>query len=164
MKHYTGGLDGTGLRIAVVSGRFNEAVVDRLVSGALDCLRRHGVAEEDLLVATVPGSWELPVVARRLAERRDVDGIVALGAVVRGQTAHFDYVAGEAAKVGRVALDTGVPVGFGVLTTETFDQAVDRAGGKLGNKGWETALAVLETVNLLRAIDKTEPLQDAEDG
>lgn len=153
MRELVGGLDGTGLRIALVAGRFNEVIVDRLVSGALDCLRRHGVAEDDLTLAHVPGSWELPVVARRLANSGSVDGIVALGAVVRGQTAHFDYVAGEAAHVGNVAAETGVPVAFGVLTTETFDQAVDRAGGKLGNKGWEAALAVLETANVLRAMD-----------
>jgi 6,7-dimethyl-8-ribityllumazine synthase len=140
--------------MAVVAGRFNEVVVDRLVSGALDCLRRHGVDDDDIWLANVPGSWELPVVVRRLAQRGEVDGIVALGAVVRGQTAHFEYVAGEAAQVGRVAVDFGVPVGFGVLTTETFAQAVDRAGGKLGNKGWETALAVIETANLLRAIER----------
>jgi 6,7-dimethyl-8-ribityllumazine synthase len=153
MKTYRGGLDGTGLTVALVAAQFNEAVVDRLVSGAADCLRRHGVAEDDLLVARVPGSWELPVVTRRLATSGRVDGIVTLGAVVRGQTAHFDYVAAQAAEVGRVAADTGVPVGFGVLTTETFEQAVDRAGGKLGNKGWEAALAVLEMVNLLRDLD-----------
>jgi 6,7-dimethyl-8-ribityllumazine synthase len=153
MKTYRGGLDGTGLTVALVAAQFNEAVVDRLVSGAADCLRRHGVAEDDLLVARVPGSWELPVATRRLATSGRVDGIVTLGAVVRGQTAHFDYVAAQAAEVGRVAADTGVPVGFGVLTTETFEQAVDRAGGKLGNKGWEAALAVLEMVNLLRDLD-----------
>lgn len=153
MRTFVGGLDGAGLRIAVVAGRFNEAVVDRLIGGALDCLRRHGVDDDDISLAYVPGSWELPVVVRRLAQAGNVDGVVALGAVVRGQTAHFDYVAGEAAQVGRVAVDTGVPVGFGVLTTESFEQAVDRAGGKLGNKGWDTALAVLETANLLRAID-----------
>ena len=154
MRTYEGALDGAGLSIAVVAARFNEVVVDRLVSGALDCLRRHGVADDAIVLATVPGSWELPVVVRRLAERGEVDGIVALGAVVRGQTPHFDYVAAEAASVGRVAGDTGVPVSFGVLTTDSFDQAVDRAGGKLGNKGWDAALAVLETVNLLRRIDK----------
>ena len=153
MKAYVGSLDGTGLSIGLVAARFNEVVVDRLTSGAIDCLRRHGVADDAVLVAHVPGSWELPVATRRLAQSGAVDGIVALGAVVRGQTAHFDYVAAQAAEVGRVAADTGVPVGFGVLTTDTFDQAVDRAGGKLGNKGWEAALAVLEMVNLLRELD-----------
>ena len=104
----------------------------------------------------VPGAWELPVVVRALATGGEVDAIVALGCVVRGQTAHFEYVAGEAARVGQVAVDTGVPVGFGVLTTETFEQAVDRAGGKLGNKGWEAALATLETAAVLRGLGKSE--------
>lgn len=149
MRTHEGSLDGAGLRIALVASRFNEVVVEKLVSGALDCLRRHGVAEDDLELAWVPGSWETPVVVRRLASSGRFDAIVALGAVVRGQTAHFDYVAGQAADVGRIAAELGVPVGFGVLTTETFDQAVDRAGGKLGNKGWEAALAAIETARLL---------------
>jgi len=149
MKTHEGGLDGAGLRVALVAARFNEAVVDRLVSGALDCLRRHGVADDDLELAWVPGSWEIPVVVRRLAASARFDAVVALGAVVRGQTAHFEYVAGHAAEVGRIAVDTGVPVTFGVLTTENFEQAVDRAGGKLGNKGWEAALAAIETARLL---------------
>jgi 6,7-dimethyl-8-ribityllumazine synthase len=149
MKTYEGSYDGAGLRIAVVAARFNDTVVERLVAGALDCLRRHGVAEDDLELAWVPGSWELPVTVRRLADTGRFDAIVTLGAVVRGQTAHFDYVAGQAAAVGGISADTGIPVTFGVLTTETFDQAVDRSGGKLGNKGWEAALAAIETARLL---------------
>lgn len=149
MNTFEGSLDGAGLRVGLVASRFNEAVVERLVRGAADCLRRHGVAEDDLSLYWAPGAWEIPVVAQRLAVSGQVDGIVALGAVVRGQTAHFEYVAGQAAAVGRIAVDTGVPVAFGVLTTETWDQAVDRAGGKLGNKGWEAALAVIETARLL---------------
>jgi 6,7-dimethyl-8-ribityllumazine synthase len=149
MKTHQGALDATGLRVAVVAARFNEAVTERLAGGALDCLRRHGAAEDDLELAWVPGSWELPVVVQRLATSGRFDAIVALGAVVRGQTAHFDYVAGAAADVGRIAVATGVPVTFGVLTTENFEQAVDRAGGKLGNKGWEAALAAIETARLL---------------
>jgi 6,7-dimethyl-8-ribityllumazine synthase len=149
MKTFEGSYHGAGLRIALVAARFNEVVVSKLVDGALDCLRRHGVADDDLELAWVPGSWELPVVVQRLAASGRFDAIVALGAVVRGQTAHFDYVAGQAATVGTIATDTGVPVTFGVLTTETFDQAVDRAGGKLGNKGWEAALAAIETARLL---------------
>ncbi|MDP8978796.1 MAG: 6,7-dimethyl-8-ribityllumazine synthase [Actinomycetota bacterium] len=152
MRTHEGSLDGAGLRVAVVAARFNEVVVDRLVSGALDCLRRHGVADDDIDLAWVPGSFELPVVARRLADSGRVDAIVALGAVVRGQTAHFDYVAGQAAGVGRVAEATGVPVAFGVLTTETFEQAVDRAGGKLGNRGWEAALTAIETARLVAGL------------
>lgn len=152
MRVIEGSLDGAGLRAAVVAARFNEAVVERLVDGALDCLRRHGVTEDDLTVCRAPGSWELPLVARRLAESGRLDAIVAVGCVVRGQTAHFDYVAGRAAGVGEVADDTGVPVSFGVLTTETFDQAVDRSGGKLGNKGWDAALAAIETARLLKEL------------
>jgi len=152
MNEIRGSLDGSGLKVAIVAAQFNEAVVDRLVSGAADCLRRHGVADDDILLAWVPGSYEMPVVAGKLAASGTVDAIVTLGAVVRGQTAHFDYVAGEAANVGRVATQTGVPVAFGVLTTETFEQAVDRAGGKLGNKGWEAALSAIETANLLRQL------------
>ncbi len=149
MRIHEGGLDGGGLRVALVAARFNEVVVEKLVDGALSCLRRHGVAEDDLELAWVPGSWEIPVVVKRLAASGRFDAIVTLGAVVRGQTAHFEYVAGQAADVGRIATDTGVPVTFGVLTTETFDQAVDRAGGKLGNKGWEAAQAAIETARLL---------------
>lgn len=149
MRTYVGSLDATGLRVAIAAARFNESVVERLVAGAQDCLRRHGAREDDLELAWVPGSWELPVVVQRLAASGRFDAVVALGAVVRGQTAHFEYVAGAAADVGRIAVATGVPVTFGVLTTETFEQAVDRAGGKLGNKGWEAAQAAIETARLL---------------
>lgn len=156
MNTVEGALDGTGLRVALVAARFNDVVVNQLVAGARDCLVRHGVAEDDLTLVRVPGAWELPVVVRALATAGEHDAIVALGCVVRGQTAHFECVAGEAARVGGVAADTGVPVGFGVLTTDTFEQAVDRAGGKLGNKGWEAALATLETADVLRRLGKAE--------
>jgi 6,7-dimethyl-8-ribityllumazine synthase len=149
MRVHEGSYDGTGLRVALVAARFNDTVVRRLVDGAADCLRRHGVADDDVDLAWVPGAFELPVVVRRLAESGRVDAIVALGCVVRGETAHFDYVAGQSAEVGRVAADTGVPVTFGVLTTDSFDQAVDRAGGKAGNAGWNAALAAIETARLL---------------
>ncbi len=147
-------LDGAGLRIGVVVTRFNDTVTRRLLDGALDSLRRHNVRDDDITVAWVPGGWELPVVVRRLADGGHVDAIVALAAVVRGQTAHFDYVAGNAATVGQVAIDSGVPVAFGVLTTETWEQAVDRAGGKRGNAGAEAALAAIETARVLEALDK----------
>jgi 6,7-dimethyl-8-ribityllumazine synthase len=152
MQVHEGTLDGKGLRVAIVAARFNELVVDKLVDGATDCLRRHGVDEDDIELVWVPGAYELPLVARRLAESDRVDAIVTLGAVVRGQTAHFDYVAGQAAEVGRIAVATGVPITFGTLTTETFEQAVDRAGGKLGNKGWDAALAAIETARLLEGL------------
>ncbi len=149
MRVHEGRYDGSGLRIGLVASRFNDAVVRRLVDGAVDCLRRHGVADDDIELAWTPGAFELPVVARRLAASGRVDAIVALGCVVRGETAHFEYVAAQSAEVGRVATDTGVPVAFGVLTTDTFEQAVDRAGGKAGNKGWDAALAAIETARLL---------------
>lgn len=152
MKVHEGSYDGTGLRVGLVAGRFNESVVDRLVAGAADCLRRHGVGEDAIELAWVPGSYELPLLARRMAATGRFDALVALGCVVRGQTPHFSYVAGQAAEVGRVGLDADVPVAFGVLTTETFEQAVDRAGGKLGNKGWDAALAAIETVRVTRAL------------
>jgi 6,7-dimethyl-8-ribityllumazine synthase len=152
MHVHEGSLDGTDLRIGIVAGRFNEVVVGKLVDGALDCLRRHGVAEDDIHLIWVPGAYEIPLIARRLAESDRFDAIVTLGAVVRGQTAHFDYVAGQAAEVGRIATATGVPIAFGTLTTETWEQAVDRSGGKLGNKGWEAALAAIETARVLDAL------------
>lgn len=147
-------LNGAGLRIGVVVTRFNDTVTRRLLDGALDSLRRHNVRDDDITVVWVPGGWELPVVVRRLADGGQVDAIIALAAVVRGQTAHFDYVAGNAATVGRVAADSGVPVSFGVLTTETWEQAVDRAGGKRGNAGADAALAAIETARVLEALEK----------
>lgn len=152
MRTYEGGLDASGLRIGMVASRFNETVVQRLVEGAVDCVRRHGGDDDAVELAWAPGSWELPLVARKMAESGRFDALVALGAVVRGETAHFDYVAAQAAEVGRVALQTGVPVANAVLTTETYEQAVDRSGGKLGNKGWEAAQAAIETARLLRAL------------
>ena len=147
----TGRIDASGLRVGIVAARFNEAVVDRLVSGAVDTLVRHGALPGDVHVAWVPGAFEIPVVLRRMAASGDVDALVALGAVVRGSTPHFDYVAGEAAGgAAAVARDTGLPVAFGVLTTDTWDQAVERAGGKLGNKGAEAAVSAIETANLLK--------------
>jgi 6,7-dimethyl-8-ribityllumazine synthase len=152
---YEGSIDGRGRRIAIAASRFNRLVTDPLVAGAVDALRRHGVAEADIDVAWAPGSFELPLVAARLAASGHYAGVVALGAVVRGETAHFDHVAGQAAAgLAAVARDASVPVAFGVLTTETMEQALDRAGGKAGNKGAEAALAVLEMAGLLEAIDK----------
>lgn len=152
MRVHEGKLDGTGLRVGLVAARFNETVVRRLVDGAVDCLRRHGVDDDAIALVWVPGSWELPLAVQRLAARGDVDAIVALGTVVRGETAHFDYVANQAAEVGRLALAHDVPVSNAVLTTETYEQAVDRAGGKLGNKGWEAAQAAIETVRALESL------------
>jgi 6,7-dimethyl-8-ribityllumazine synthase len=154
---FEGTIDGRGSRYALAAARFNDLVVDRLVSGPHDELRRLGVDEAMIDIAWVPGSFELPVAVARLAATGRYAGIVALGTVVRGSTAHFDYVAGQAASgLAAVALDTGVPVGFGVLTTDTMEQALDRAGGKMGNKGAEAARTVLETASVLAKIDKGE--------
>lgn len=145
-----------GARFAVVVARFNHFVTDRLLDGALDALRRHGVKDESITIVRTPGSWELPLAVRRLAtapEGRRPDAILALGAVIRGSTPHFDYVAGECAKgCAAVMMETGVPVIFGVLTTDTIEQAIERAGTKAGNKGWDAALAALEMVDLGRAL------------
>ena len=152
---FQGSLDGAGRRVAIAASRFNRLVTDLLLAGAVEALRRHGVPDERIDVAWVPGSFELPLVAAKLAGSGRYAGVVALGCVVRGETAHFDYVAGEAAAgLAAVARATGVPVGFGVLTTDTMAQALDRAGGKAGNKGAEAAVTVLELAGLLEAIDK----------
>ncbi len=149
----SGGLDASGLRIAIVAARFNEVVVDQLLSGAVDALVRHGADAADLTVVRVPGAWELPIALDRLAGGGAVDALVALGCVVRGATPHFDYVAGEAATgCGAVARSHGIPVGFGVLTTDTWEQAVERAGGKLGNKGAEAAVTAVEMARVLKEL------------
>ena len=153
MRTITGKLDATGLRLAIAVARFNEVVGAKLLEGAIDSFVRHGGAEEDLTVAWVPGSFELPLIAREFALGGDVDAVVCLGAVVRGETPHFDYVAGQAAAgIARVMLDTGVPVLFGVITADTLQQAVDRAGGKHGNKGADAVTAAIETVHVLRQV------------
>jgi 6,7-dimethyl-8-ribityllumazine synthase len=154
LKTLEGDLVARDLRAAIVAARFNDFVVDKLVSGAVDALVRHGANEKSLELIRVPGAFDMPLVVRRLALSKRYDMIVALGAVIKGETAHFDLVAGEcAAGLARAALDSGVPVGFGVLTCETLEQAIDRAGGKAGNKGAEAALAALEMANLLKRLD-----------
>jgi 6,7-dimethyl-8-ribityllumazine synthase len=141
-------------RFAIVASRFNHFVVDRLVEGALDALVRHGVKREQILLAKTPGAYELPTAVQRFAKSGKVSAVIALSAVIRGATPHFDYVAGEAAKgCGSVALATGVPVLFGVLTTDTIEQAVERSGTKAGNKGWDAAMAALEMVSLGKALE-----------
>lgn len=148
-----GNLVGTGLKIAIVAGRFNEFITGRLVEGALDTLRRHGVNEEDIAVAKVPGAFEIPLAAQQLAASGKYDAVITLGAVIRGATVHFDYVCAEAAKgVAKASADTGVPVMFGVITTDTIEQAIERAGTKAGNKGAESATAAIEMANLLRQL------------
>jgi 6,7-dimethyl-8-ribityllumazine synthase len=152
-KIIEGDLSAKKLRFAVIVGRFNSFVTDRLLSGALDALFRSGCPEENVEIVKVPGAWEMPVVARELARAKRCDAIIALGAVIRGDTPHFDYVAGEASRgLAQVAADTGVPVSFGVLTTNTVEQAVDRAGVKGGNKGFDAAMAAIEMANLIRRL------------
>ena len=142
------------LRFAILAARFNDFVVEPLVRGALDALKRHGATDKQVDIVRVPGAFDMPIVARKLALSRRYEALIALGAVIRGQTPHFDYVAGEcAAGIARIALESGVPIAFGVLTTDTVEQAIDRAGGKAGNKGAEAALTALEMANLMRRLD-----------
>lgn len=151
MTVFEGKVIGTGLRIGLVVSRFNGTIGERLLAGALDALRRHDVAEDAVDVAWVPGAFELPLVARRLACSKEYDAVVCLGAVIRGATPHFDYVAGHAAAgIAAAGAESGVPVIFGVLTTETIEQAIERSGTKAGNKGYDAAVAALEMANLMR--------------
>jgi 6,7-dimethyl-8-ribityllumazine synthase len=153
-KTIEGELLARDLRFAILAARFNDFVVEPLIRGALDALRRHGVADKQVDIVRVPGAFDIPIVARKLALAHRHDALIALGCVIRGQTPHFDYVAGECAGgIARIALESGVPIAFGVLTTDTAEQAVDRAGGKAGNKGADAALVALEMANLLRRLD-----------
>jgi 6,7-dimethyl-8-ribityllumazine synthase len=153
MAVFEGKLSGSGLKFGLVVGRFNELISIRLYEGAMDCLRRHDVVEGDIDVAWVPGAFEIPLVAGKLAAAGKYDAVICLGAVIRGGTPHFDYIAAETAKgIAKVSLDTGVPVVFGVLTTDTIEQAVERAGTKAGNKGWAAATTALEMANLLKQL------------
>lgn len=148
-----GHLDAKGMRFALLVARTNDLVGIRLLAGAEDCLERHGAPAEDRTVVRVPGAWELPLAASKLAKTGRFDAIVALGALIRGETPHFDFLAAEAAKgLAHAAIESGIPVIFGVLTTETLDQAMERAGAKGGNKGWEAALAAVEMVSLYRRL------------
>jgi 6,7-dimethyl-8-ribityllumazine synthase len=150
-----GRLVGTGMRFALVCGRFNDLITQRLLDGALDAFRRHGVGDDDVTVAWVPGAFEIPVVAQRLALSGEFDAVVTLGAVIRGATGHYDIVAGQcAAGVARAGLDSGLPVVFGVLTVDTIEQAIERAGTKAGNKGFEAAVTAIEMADILRQLPK----------
>ncbi len=141
-------------RFTIVASRFNDFIVESLIKGAVDCLCRHGANETDIELVRVPGAYEMPLAVDKVASQRKVDGIVALGAVIRGATPHFDYVAGECTSgLAAVSRQHGMPIGIGVLTTDTIEQAIERAGTKAGNKGEEAALAVIEMVNLLRKLD-----------
>ncbi|MBQ5337550.1 MAG: 6,7-dimethyl-8-ribityllumazine synthase [Oscillospiraceae bacterium] len=151
MKILEGIYEGKGVKIAIIASRFNEFITSKLVSGAADCLRRHDVAEDDITLAWVPGAFEIPLLAKKLAKSGNYDAVICVGAVIRGSTSHYDYVCAEVSKgIANVSLETGVPVMFGVLTTDTIEQAIERAGTKAGNKGYDCALGALELISLLK--------------
>ena len=153
MKTFEGNLIAKSMKVGIVAARFNEFITSRLLSGAVDGLTRHGVREEDIHTAWVPGAFEIPLIASRMAKSGKYDAVICLGAVIRGATTHYDYVCNEAAKgIAMVSLETGVPVMFGVLTTENIEQAIERAGTKAGNKGYDCAVGAIEMVNLIREI------------
>jgi 6,7-dimethyl-8-ribityllumazine synthase len=152
-KIIQGDLSGKGLKFGIVAARFNDFITSRLVDGALDGLQRHGVAEADIEIVRVPGAYEIPLAARMLAQSRKFHAIICLGAVIRGATPHFEYVSAEVSKgVASVSLETGLPVIFGVLTTDTIEQAIERAGSKSGNKGWDAALSAIEMANVMKQL------------
>lgn len=154
IKTYNGQLDGTGQKHAIVVSRFNELITSKLLDGALDCLSRHGVGEDDIVINWVPGSFEIPYAAQKLAVSKKFDSVICLGALIRGHTPHFEYIAAEVAKgVAQVSLESHLPVVFGIITADTLDQAIERAGTKAGNKGWDAALSAIEMVDLYRQID-----------
>lgn len=153
VKIYEGKLTGQGIKVGVIVGRFNEFISGKLLEGAIDGLKRHGVEEGDINIGWVPGAYEIPLAAQKMAKSVKYDGVICLGAVIRGETPHFDYVAAEVAKgVAKVGLDTDTPVIFGVLTTDTIEQAIARAGTKAGNKGFDAAMTLIEMVNLLKEL------------
>ena len=154
MKLLEGMYEGKGLRIAIVAARFNEFIVNKLVGGAEDCLRRHGVADEDITLAWVPGAFEIPLAAKKIAKSGKYDAVICVGAVIRGSTSHYDYVCAEVSKgIASVSLETEIPVMFGVLTTDTIEQAIERAGTKAGNKGYDCALGALELCSLFKEME-----------
>ncbi|ADZ84414.1 6,7-dimethyl-8-ribityllumazine synthase [Cellulosilyticum lentocellum] len=154
MKVIEGNLVAQELRMGIVAGRFNEFIVSKLVGGAVDALKRHGVASEKIEVAYVPGAFEIPLVAKKMAESEKYDAVICLGAVIKGSTPHFDYVCAEASKgIASVAMQTEKPVIFGILTTDTIEQAIERAGTKVGNKGYDAAVTAIEMVNLLKQFE-----------
>ncbi len=154
MRKLEGLYDGEGFKIAIVASRFNEFITSKLISGAEDCLLRHGVAEDHITLAWVPGAFEIPMIAKKLALSGKYDAVICVGAVIRGATSHYDYVCAEVSKgIAQVGLETGVPVLFGVLTTDNIEQAIERAGTKAGNKGTDCAMSALEMINLLNTIN-----------
>lgn len=155
MKVFEGKLVSEKIKVGIVAARFNEFITSKLLSGAIDGLVRHDVDEEDIQVAWVPGAFEIPLIAEKMAESGKYDGVICLGAVIRGSTSHYDYVCSEVSKgIASVSLKSGIPVMFGVLTTENIEQAIERAGSKAGNKGYECALGIIEMINLIREMGK----------
>jgi 6,7-dimethyl-8-ribityllumazine synthase len=155
MKEINGQLNAAGLRFGIVLGRFNDMIGNRLLDGALDCIERHGGTREAVTLLRVPGAFEIPLAAAKLAEGNKVDAIICLGAVIRGATPHFDFVASESAKgIAHVMLDSKLPVSYGILTTDTIEQAVERAGTKAGNKGWDAAISAIEMADLFKRLEK----------
>jgi len=153
-KIIEGNLLATGKRFALIVSRFNDFISEKLLSGAIDALKRSGARDEDLDIVKVPGAFEIPLIAQKIAQKKKYDAVICLGAVIRGSTPHFDYVSAEVSKgIATVSLDSGVPVIFGVITTDTIEQAIERAGTKAGNKGWSAAIAAIEMANLIRSID-----------
>ena len=153
MRIIEGMLQGEGKKFAIVVSRFNDFITSKLLDGALDCLHRHGVKDDDLSLIRVPGAFEIPLAAQKLAQSGNYDGVICLGAVIRGATTHYDYVCSEVSKgIAKVSLDTNIPVGFGIVTTENIEQAIERAGTKSGNKGYDTAMSVLEMADLFDAM------------
>ena len=153
MKRIEGELQAEGLKFAIIVSRFNEFITGKLLEGAIDALIRHGAVEKNIDVIKVPGSFELPLVAKKAAQKKSYDAIICLGTIIRGATPHFDYVAAEASKgIATASMDTGVPIAFGVLTTDTIEQAIERAGTKSGNKGWDAAMVAIEMAQLLKKL------------
>ncbi|MGL4652225.1 MAG: 6,7-dimethyl-8-ribityllumazine synthase [Cetobacterium sp.] len=155
VKIYEGNFVGENLKVGIVCGRFNEFIVSKLLGGAVDALKRHSVSEENIHVSWVPGAFEIPLIAKKMVETNKFDVVITLGAVIRGATPHFDYVCSEVSKgVASVSLDSGIPVIFGVLTVNSIEEAIERAGTKAGNKGFDAAISAIETVNLIRTISE----------
>ncbi|MDU1321225.1 MAG: 6,7-dimethyl-8-ribityllumazine synthase [Clostridium botulinum] len=154
MKIYEGKLTAEGLKIGIIVSRFNEFITSKLLAGSIDCLKRHGAKEDNIEICWVPGAFEIPVIAKKMASKGKYDAVICLGAVIRGATPHFDYVSSEVSKgVAHVSLDKEVPVIFGVLTTDTIEQAIERAGTKAGNKGYDAAMSAIEMSNLIKILD-----------
>ena len=153
MKCYEGSLNAEGKKIGIVVARFNSFISERLLEGAIDCLKRHGADEKKISVAYVPGAFEIPFVASKLANKKNNDAVICLGAIIRGATPHFDFISAESAKgIAKIGMDTGKPVIYGVITTDTIEQAIERAGTKAGNKGWDAAASAIEMISLYESI------------